>query len=160
MTTNLIGEYCGSDLPQSLSAHGNLLITFESDHVIESTGFKLEYDFESCGGFRTGPTGTINGNTPTTDWSEHRNQNCTWTIMVDLSKAVEIKFSLFDIEFAPNCGNDYLAIYDGPDTLSRLIGKYCGSSPPLYILSRQNYVTLEYITDFYETKDGFIANWR
>jgi hypothetical protein len=143
----------------SQSVHGNMLIKFESDSIVQATGFKLEYDFESCGGIRTGTSGEINGHTPTDNWSEHRNQNCTWVIMVDINKAVELKFSLFDIEYDANCQFDYLAIYDGPNVNSRLIGKYCGTTPPAFILSRQNYMTLEYVTDYYETKDGFIAGY-
>ena len=80
--------------------------------------------------------------------------------MVGLNKAVEIKFSLFDIEYHPNCDSDYLAIYDGPDRNSNLIGKYCGSTPPAFLISSSNYMTLEYITDYYETKEGFILDWR
>ena len=80
--------------------------------------------------------------------------------MVGLNKAVEVKFSLFDIEYHPNCDSDYLAIYDGPDRNSNLIGKYCGSSPPAFLISSSNYMTLEYITDYYETKEGFILDWR
>mgnify|MGYP000018708000 CR=1 FL=1 len=159
-SSRLLGEYCGSDLPPSSSTHGSMLIHFQTDHIIEDTGFKLEYDFESCGGIREGPSGEINGHTPTDDWSDHRNQNCTWIIMVGINKAIELKFSLFDIEYHPNCENDYVSIYDGPDTNSRMIGKYCGSTPPSFILTRQNYMTIEYVTDYYETKDGFMAEWR
>ena len=80
--------------------------------------------------------------------------------MVGLNKAVELKFSLFDLEYHPQCSHDYVAIYDGPDRNSRLIGRYCGATPPTFILTRQNYMTIEYITDYYETKEGFIAEWK
>ena len=73
---------------------------------------------------------------------------------------IELKFSLFDIEYHVNCVYDYVAIYDGASVNSRLIGRYCGGNPPSFVSSRTQYMTLEYVTDFYETKAGFLAEWK
>ena len=63
-TSNLIGEYCGTDLPPSSSTHGSMMVKLITDLSREYAGFRAEYDFEQCGGLREGPTGTINGHTP------------------------------------------------------------------------------------------------
>ena len=109
----MIGEYCGNTLPPSASTHGSLMLHFVTDSIIHYNGWKAEYDFEACGGLQTGESGTINGRTPTDDWSEHRNQNCTWQLTTDIGKVIELKFSFFDLEYHPVCGHDYLAVYDG-----------------------------------------------
>ena len=159
--TDIVGTYCGTDLPPAASTHGMMRLVFTTDASIHRSGFKAEYEFESCGGLREGEEGIINGRTPSTDWSEHRNQNCTWVIRVpDVEKVVETKFSLFDIEYHPSCDHDYVAMYDGPDVYSPLIGKYCGSYPPMYVKSTSQHLTVEYVTDFYETKDGFVMEWK
>ncbi|CBY40558.1 unnamed protein product, partial [Oikopleura dioica] len=160
-SSSLLGKYCGTEVPPSQSVHGTMLINFVTDSSVTRTGFRINYDFESCGGMRSAPSGEINGHTPTDNWSEHRNINCTWTIEVDEDKIVELRFTLFDIEVASNCNADYIAIYDGPTKVGYpMVGKYCGSDPPAFVRTTGRYMTLEYITDFYETKDGFIAEWR
>ena len=157
-SSSLLGKYCGTEIPPSQSVHGTMLINFRTDSSVTRTGFRIDYDFESCGGMRSTPSGEINGHTPTDNWNEHRNINCSWTIEVDEDKIVELRFTLFDIEVDSNCNADYIAIYDGPTKLGYpLIGKYCGSVPPAFVRSSQRYMTLEYITDFYETKERVIS---
>lgn len=41
-----------------------------------------------------------------------------------------VVFSEFNIQPSTNCVNDFLAIYNGPDISSPLIGKWCGASNP------------------------------
>ena len=101
-----------------------LRLEFRTDSSVTRTGFHALYDFEQCGGTQVGTSGTLNGLTPSDDWSEHRNQNCTWVIQAeDPEMVIEIKFSIFDIEYEPTCDHDYVAIYDGRDVNAMLIGK-------------------------------------
>lgn len=49
---------------------------------------------------------------------------------------VEIVFQMFEIEEEPDCGYDYVELYDGDDTKSPRLGRYCGSRVKLEISVR------------------------
>ena len=59
-----------------------------------------------------------------------------------------------------SCGYDYLALYDGPNVNSSLLGKYCGSTfNP--VSSSGRFLTLQFITNTYQQEKGFELrfNW-
>ncbi|HPD96391.1 MAG TPA: C25 family cysteine peptidase [Tenuifilaceae bacterium] len=59
------------------------------------------------------------------------NENYTLTVSPKYSEQkVNIKFETFNVESYTNCSYDYFEIFDGPNTQSTLIGKYCGSTLP------------------------------
>ena len=43
------------------------------------------------------------------------------------------KWDFFDIEFSQSCDWDYIEIFDGPDTNSPSLGRFCGREAPKYI---------------------------
>jgi Zn-dependent metalloprotease len=81
----------------------------------------------------------------------------TITIAPTGATAVTLSFTSFDFE----PGYDYLKIYDGPNTLSPLIGTYSGSSLPGSgtITSSGGSITLRQTSDDSYVHSGFVCDW-
>ena len=159
---NLLGIYCGYTIPtETIKSRGTLLINFRSNDAIEDLGWSAEFNIEKCGKKVKDISGTISNYHYSDDPGDHSNLNCTWQLEAsDPSLVVSLrKWDEFNIEYEPQCLWDYIAIYDGPDTLSPLIGRYCGKEPPRYIRSTGSTLTLEYITDEYINSPGFTVEW-
>ncbi len=79
------------------------------------------------------------------------------TIAPDNADSVTIVFD----EFAYETDFDFLKIFDGPDTLSTLIGDYSGFELPNggTITSSGNAITLRHKSDTYVNYGGFKLNW-
>lgn len=50
-----------------------------------------------------------------------------WVVTAEKGYGVEIIFQVFEIEEEADCGYDYVELYDGADTKSPRLGRYCGS---------------------------------
>ena len=58
-------------------------------------------------------------------------EDLTMTFLPDIAgNKLQMVFSTFDVEAEPNCGYDYLQIFDGNSISAPLIGKYCGAISP------------------------------
>jgi Zn-dependent metalloprotease len=80
------------------------------------------------------------------------------------SQQVDLNFILFDVEAGDEggaiCNYDFLQIYDGPSTLSPLIGTYCNNNlPPNTISSTGNALTLVFEADIAVQYKGFEIEW-
>jgi len=75
--------------------------------------------------------------------------------------SISLEFVSFDLQNGGStCTTDYLEVYDGPNTNSALIGKYCGSNPPPSSISSQSgAVTLKFFTNGSVTEPGFRIDW-
>ena len=88
------------------------------------------------------------------------NQTTYVTIAPTSAVHVTLTFNTFDVE-ADNCIYDYMTIYDGPNTTSPLIGKYCNSSiPPSPLTSSGNALTIKFYADGGLELDGFDIDWH
>jgi len=88
------------------------------------------------------------------------NQTTYVTIAPSTGVNVTLTFNTFDVE-ADNCIYDYMTIYDGPNTTSPLIGKYCNSSiPPSPLTSTGNALTIKFYADGGLELDGFDIDWH
>ncbi|MGK0365055.1 MAG: gliding motility-associated-like protein [Saprospiraceae bacterium] len=84
------------------------------------------------------------------------NENYTFTICPDEADAVSLSFSEFCTEFL----FDSLRIYDGPDTLSTLIGgPYLGEDDPPNLIAYSGCITVNFISDPSVTCTGWTAFW-
>lgn len=57
------------------------------------------------------------------------------------------RFNTFHLEASSSCRYDYVAVYDGPDTLSPLMGKFCGAALPPDLRSSTNQLFIVFRTD-------------
>lgn len=57
------------------------------------------------------------------------------------------RFNTFHLEASSSCQFDSVAVYDGPDTLSPLLGKFCGTVLPPNLRSSTNQLFIVFRTD-------------
>lgn len=88
-------------------------------------------------------------------WYDH-NENFTFTICPNGASSIIIDFSFFNTEPI----NDYLLIYDGPNTTSPILaGPFSGVNTPPQITSN-GCVTLVFVSDLNVAADGFNLSWE
>ncbi|TNN61141.1 Cubilin [Liparis tanakae] len=150
-----LATLCGSNVPGPFSSFGPMLLNFYSDSVIPDMGFMAEYRAIPCGGYFNSTMGTVSSPAlSVTDY--HHNINCTYHIVVGDNRVMDLKFNTFHLEASSSCRYDYVAVYDGQDTLAPLLGKFCGSVLPPDIRSTTNQLFIEFRTD----ATGSGIGWR
>tara|TARA_B100000989_G_C19531714_1_gene470381 strand:+ start:2920 stop:6993 length:4074 start_codon:yes stop_codon:yes gene_type:complete len=93
-------------------------------------------------------------NTLNSGWYAH-NENYIFTICPNNSLSVTIDFLSFNTEPI----NDFLLIYDGPDTNSGILaGPFSGRNTPPQIIST-GCITIVFVSDMNVAADGFELNW-
>ncbi|XP_032366699.1 cubilin [Etheostoma spectabile] len=141
-----IATVCGSSIPGPFFSFGPMLLHFYSDSVIEDRGFMAEYSAIPCGGFFNSTTGTVSS--PALSMTNyHHNINCTYHIMVRENRIMDLKFNTFHLEASSSCQFDYVAVYDGQDTLAPLLGRFCGTVLPPDLRSSTNQLFIVFKTD-------------
>ena len=64
-----------------------------------------------------------------------------------------------NIEETPSCTNDYVALYNGPDSNSPLVGQYCGSTLPSSYTTSSRQLLFTFVSDNVNTGQGFRATY-
>ncbi|CAL1529132.1 unnamed protein product [Lymnaea stagnalis] len=115
---------------------------------------------QECGGRLTNEAGSFRYPRQTGVNYPH-GANCNWIIVTTPGKVLSITFPSFSVELTTGCRDDYLQVYDGPDSSSRLIGTYCGVNPlnGQSINSTQNQASLLFHSDHWISSLGFTVNW-
>ncbi|XP_056155801.1 cubilin [Lampris incognitus] len=145
-TGSPITTLCGSTVPGPFSTFGPMSLNFYSDSVTTDNGFMAEYRTIPCGGFYNSTAGTVSS--PALSMTNyHHNINCTYHIMVHNDRVIDLKFNTFHLEASSSCRFDYVAVYDGRDTLAPLLGKFCGSALPPNLRSTTNQLFIVFRTD-------------
>nr|XP_023646366.1 cubilin [Paramormyrops kingsleyae] len=154
----LLAVLCGHTIPGTFTTFGPMLLNFYSDSIINDYGFLAEYHIIPCGGIFNSSTGSVGS--PTLSISDyHHNINCTYHIIVGTNRIVELKFDTFNLEASSSCQYDYLAVYDGPDTLGPLLGKFCGREVPSTLKSSTNQLFIVFWTDATVSGEGWRATY-
>lgn len=87
-------------------------------------------------------------------------EDIVMTILPDREKAlVTINFNSFSIEAHPSCNYDWLKIYDGINTLSPLLGTWCGTNAPDEIIASNDAgaLTFQFHSDYSVNRPGWEA---
>ncbi|XP_013879229.1 cubilin [Austrofundulus limnaeus] len=137
---------CGTNIPGPFSTFGPMLLHFYSDSVITSSGYMAEYRTIPCGGYFNSTAGTVSSPGLSTI-NYHHNINCTYHIVVQADRVIDLKFNTFHLEASSSCRYDYVAVYDGQDTLAPLLGKFCGTVLPPNLRSSTNQLFIVFATD-------------
>lgn len=157
---NKQGPYCGSEPPFPRTLPGPVIVRFVTDYGFVAHGFKLHYESLNCGAVLTSPTGIISTSrasrgTPTSEYLN--NVDCTWHIVGQPNKVIQLRFIHFDVVHTHGCWADYLMIYDGNDTSSNnYLGRFCGEGVK-NIKSTSGDLVLKFGTDSMYTAKGFTA---
>uniref|UniRef100_A0AAX7V0K9 CUB and Sushi multiple domains 2 n=1 Tax=Astatotilapia calliptera TaxID=8154 RepID=A0AAX7V0K9_ASTCA len=106
-----------------------------------------------CGGNLTGPSGLI----LSPDYPEPypHGRECDWTVTVTQDYVISLTFNQFSLE--PSY--DFLHIYDGPDSLSPLLGSFYGTDVPDRIESSSNTLFLAFRSDASLSSNGFVLQY-
>lgn len=158
----LIGQFCGSTIPRTITSHGHVLyLRFKSDRSMSAKGFEITYDSGTtgCGGTLTSQTGSIES--PGYPQPYGHNAECVWIISVSKGSTISLSIIDIDIEAHTTCRFDYLEIFDGNSDRSPSIGKYCNNhANPHTIQSKSNVLFVKFRTDTSETGRGFRLNYQ
>ncbi|MEE6514872.1 hypothetical protein FKM82_023266 [Ascaphus truei] len=125
----VLTRFCGSKIPDPITAPSNkMFLRFVSDNSVQKRGFLGEFS-SVCGG-------TLNAEVRTHDLYSHAQfgddthpsaVDCVWHVVSEPGYGVELVFQSFELEEDPDCGYDYMELYDGPDEEAPRLGRYCGS---------------------------------
>uniref|UniRef100_UPI00398E3E14 inactive serine protease PAMR1 isoform X3 n=1 Tax=Pristiophorus japonicus TaxID=55135 RepID=UPI00398E3E14 len=85
------------------------------------------------------------------------NSHCEWTVSVNRSFAIELRFSMLSLEFDYMCQYDYVEVRDGDNIDSRVVAKFCGNERPPPIRTTGNSIHILFVSDGYKSFDGFFA---
>ncbi|BFZ22426.1 hypothetical protein BsWGS_25465 [Bradybaena similaris] len=159
-----LGTVCGNSGGYSFIARDQMTIQLRSDNSGQFKEFVAHYFLEECGGVFSSDHAIIR--TTSRNWfsssSQYfNNMDCSWNITVTPSKMIKLRFYSFDVVVSPQCQHDHVTVYDGPDTNSRIIGRYCGNmqSIPEVIQSTGNQMYITFITDAVDAASGFTGKY-
>lgn len=88
--------------------------------------------------------------------------HCTWTISVDEGFYIKLLFTVFDVEYYPNCSYDYLRLIEQ----GKIMGTYCGTFQQRHAISdwksKGNRIQLVFHSDYSNEKNfrGFEVHYR
>ncbi|XP_072933024.1 cubilin-like [Epargyreus clarus] len=157
-TDPLLEKFCNSTQPAPIQSAGSeILIHFHSDAYGAGNGFQIAFapidGFPGCGGYYTVDKGEIIS--PSYNDKYLNNLLCDYKIKTSPETKIRINFKSFQLERSFRCMYDYLKIYDGPTSDSRLVGKYCGKIYPKSYTSSSNTLFLQFKTDHTMSSGGF-----
>ncbi|XP_078685003.1 CUB domain-containing protein 2-like [Branchiostoma floridae x Branchiostoma belcheri] len=105
----------------------------------------------------SGDSGTITS--PGYPGRYESNLRCSWTITVSRGRLAAIRFTDLDIEASQSCMYDYLAVYDGPTSSDKQLGKFCGDTIPSPVVASGRTMHLVFISDIAIRRTGFSAKY-
>ncbi|XP_028042901.1 cubilin homolog [Bombyx mandarina] len=154
----LIKKYCNTTQPEPIiSASSDILIHFHSDSYNNGYGFQIAYmpveGIPGCGGYHTRDKGEIVS--PSLDGSYLNNLLCEYKIQTSPDTKIRIEFKNFHLENSLRCKFDYLKIYDGSTSDSRLVGRFCGTLFPKTFTSSTNSLFFKFKSDRSLGASGF-----
>ncbi|XP_072941839.1 cubilin-like [Epargyreus clarus] len=157
-TDPLLDKFCNSTQPAPIQSAGSeILIHFHSDAYGAGNGFQIAFapidGVPGCGGYYTVDRGEIIS--PSYNDKYLNNLLCDYKIKTSPETKIRVDFKSFRLERSFRCRYDYLKIYDGPTSESRLVGKFCGNTYPKSYTSSSNTLFLQFKTDHSMGSDGF-----
>lgn len=66
-------------------------------------------------------------------------------------------FNEFELEQHQECAYDHLELYDGPDSLAPILGRFCGSKKPAPVVASGSSLFLRFYSDASVQRRGFQA---
>eukprot|EP00795_Rhopilema_esculentum_P001726 gene1726-16211_t len=112
-----------------------------------------ERNCKHCGGKLEGTNGSFMS--PEYPKFYPSDSECTWKITVPLKSKVELSFK--EIHLEP--GFDYVYVYDGPTSSSKIIARLMGLGKVTPLLSSGNQMLVRFVSDKNIEKKGFLANY-
>ncbi|TGZ53188.1 Cubilin [Temnothorax longispinosus] len=158
-----LGLFCNHTRPPPLiTPSSEATVHFHSDSSKQDAGFQIHYSTiegsPGCGGIYTSATGLISSPGHSTAYLP--NMECEWKIQLPVGERIRASWLKFNIETSSSCQFDFVEIYDGPDTNSQLLGRYCGSDMPPAIKSNSNKLVVLFKSDWSYESEGFTLSYE
>uniref|UniRef100_A0A8C7N2H7 Metalloendopeptidase n=1 Tax=Oncorhynchus kisutch TaxID=8019 RepID=A0A8C7N2H7_ONCKI len=153
----ILGRLCGSKIPEPLVSTGNkMYLRFISDASVQRKGFQATHSTE-CGGRLKAETRQKNlySHSQFGDNNYPGHTDCEWLVTSEEGYGIELTFTTFEVEEEADCGYDYIELYDGYDSNSHRLGRFCGSGPREEIYSAGDAVLIRFHSDDTISKKGF-----
>ncbi|ERE80680.1 deleted in malignant brain tumors 1 protein [Cricetulus griseus] len=110
-----------------------------------------------CGGLLTNSSGSFSS--PWYPKKYPTNVVCTWDIQVDTSAHIRLTFEVVKIENFYGCPYDFIEIFDGPQSESFSLGRFCSETIPVFT-SSSSHMSVVFHSDDIVTNIGFYASYE
>ncbi|XP_047557598.1 deleted in malignant brain tumors 1 protein-like [Lutra lutra] len=110
-----------------------------------------------CGGLLTNNSGSFSS-----PWYPKKypiNVVCAWVIHVDARARVKLTFEVVKLENFYGCPYDFVEVFDGPQSESFSLGRFCSGTTPTFT-SSSNRLTVVFHSDAIITNMGFYASYE
>ncbi|KAI5175048.1 Deleted In Malignant Brain Tumors 1 Protein [Manis pentadactyla] len=110
-----------------------------------------------CGGLLTNNSGSFSS-----PWYPEKyppNTVCAWDIQVDIRARIKLTFEVVKMEDFYGCPYDFVEIFDGPQSETFSLGRFCSSTTPVFT-SSSNRLTVVFHSDAIVTNTGFHASYE
>ena len=87
-------------------------------------------------------------------------QDYYWRIATYPRRVIALKFDDFELEGDGDCAKDFVKVYDGLSTRSRLLVTLCGSKKGAMVSSTNRYIFVHFRSDESNTRKGFKLTWK
>ncbi|XP_077987230.1 mannan-binding lectin serine protease 1-like [Glandiceps talaboti] len=178
---NQIGSYCGTEEPPEIfSTNRHLYITFHSDGSDGGRGFSLDHvvttderdddvapqeseeqndpdEEQGCNRRLTDAEGIIQS--PNYPNRYPGNSDCIYVIRGSDGSRISLTFLDLATE-GFGCSFDYVIVKDGDNEDADEIDRFCGNTIPEPVLSTGNSITIHFISDGSDNRDGFRIQYR
>ncbi|ELW69712.1 Deleted in malignant brain tumors 1 protein [Tupaia chinensis] len=122
----------------------------------EDAGAICTEDFH-CGGLLTNNSGSFSS--PWYPKKYPTNVICAWDIQVDIRAHIKLMFEVVKMENFYGCPYDFIEIFDGPQSESFSLGRFCSGTVPIFT-SSSNHMTVVFHSDAIVTNIGFYASYE
>uniref|UniRef100_A0A7N6APJ2 Metalloendopeptidase n=1 Tax=Anabas testudineus TaxID=64144 RepID=A0A7N6APJ2_ANATE len=156
-TAAILGRLCGNKIPEPLVSTGNkMYLRFISDASVQRKGFQATHSTE-CGGRLKADARHKNlySHSQFGDNNYPGHTDCEWLLTAEQGYGIELSFITFEVEEEADCGYDYIELYNGYDSNSHRLGRFCGSGPREDIYSPGDAMLIRFHTDDTISKKGF-----
>ncbi|KAL0113327.1 hypothetical protein PUN28_012468 [Cardiocondyla obscurior] len=158
-----LGLFCNHTRPPPLVTPSfEATVHFHSDSFVQDAGFQIHYSIiegtPGCGGTFTSASGIITSPGHSTGYTP--NMECEWKINLPEGERIRASWLKFVLESSVSCQFDYVEIFDGPNTLAPLLGRYCGSDMPPSVKSNSNNLVVFFKSDWSLETEGFTLSYE
>ncbi|XP_076961482.1 scavenger receptor cysteine-rich domain-containing protein DMBT1-like [Callospermophilus lateralis] len=110
-----------------------------------------------CGGLLTNDSGSFSS--PWYPKKYPTNVVCAWDIQVDTRAHIKLTFQVVKMENFYGCPYDFIEVFDGPQSESFSLGRFCSGTTPVFT-SSSNRLTVVFHSDAIVTNMGFYASYE
>ncbi|XP_043836314.1 deleted in malignant brain tumors 1 protein-like [Dromiciops gliroides] len=169
-TSRSLGKICNGLYLTYQSSANIMTVVFSRNSSHSSTWFDGYYYAEleastlitvpttalPCGGLLLKPKGTFSS--PSYLENYPHSVQCVWEIEVPKTYRISLTLKTFEDEHSLSCSSSHVDIFDGSQSSSDLLGRFCDTSNETF-LSPSNKMKVQFSSDSFVTKSGFQASY-